>query len=66
MLCGREVFEGDLKIVRGQSQLFEVVGALHPPRRFTSGLYGWQQQPNHHADNGDYDQQLHQRETRTN
>src|SRR5262245_37733143 len=40
--------------------------ALHPPRCFPRRLYGGQEQSHQHADDGDYDEQLHQRKAAAN
>jgi hypothetical protein len=43
--------------------LLQVIRALRPPGRLAGGLYGWQQQGNQNANDGNHHQQLHQRET---
>jgi hypothetical protein len=50
-------------VVHSQRDVLQVVGALHPPSRFTRGLNRWQQQRYQDADDGDDDKQFHQRET---
>jgi hypothetical protein len=46
--------------VKRQTQLLEIVLALHPSSRFPRALNGWQKQPHENADNGDDHQQLDQ------
>jgi hypothetical protein len=40
----------------------KIVGARSAPTRFTGRLNRRQQQPDEHAQDGDHDEQLHQRE----
>jgi hypothetical protein len=49
-------------IVQTEPDLLEVIAAAHPPSGFAGRLHRGQQQTNHHADNGDHDQQLDERE----
>jgi len=44
-----------------ESYLLDVIGALHPARRFSRRLYRWQQKCDQDADNGDDDQQFDER-----
>jgi hypothetical protein len=48
--------------VDGETELLEVVAALHACRSLTDFLDCWQEQPDENRDNGDYHQQLNQRE----
>jgi hypothetical protein len=50
--------------MRGKPQLLHIVGALHTSGRFPSRLYCRQKQSHQNADNGNDDQQLHQRKTK--
>ena len=51
-------------VVDRQSQLLEVVGALHAAGRLAGGLHRRQEQGHQDADNGDHDEELDERETR--
>ena len=44
--------------MKSQRHLLEMVHALHPPRRFSSGLGRRQQQRNKDGDDGDHHQKL--------
>ena len=46
----------------GDADLFEVIGALGPPRRLAGGLNGGEQQRDQHGDDRDDDQQFDQSE----
>ena len=48
-------------MMAGQRELLEVVAALHAAGRLADLLHRRQDQPDQHADDGDHDQQLHQR-----
>jgi hypothetical protein len=48
--------------VEGQTDLFEVVSALHPVRRLAHFLHGGHQEANQDGDDGDHHQQLNERE----
>jgi hypothetical protein len=50
------------EIVQRQSQLLNLILALRAPGRLAGRLHGGQQQRHEHADNGDDDQELNQRE----
>jgi hypothetical protein len=49
--------------VHGEGQLLEVTLAFGPPRRFACRLDRRQQQRDEHANDGDHNQKLNQRET---
>ncbi len=51
-------------VVQSESELFQVVGTLHPSCRFSRGLNGGQQQGDQHADDGNDDEKFHEGETR--
>ncbi len=59
----RQVLVGRVIVVDSQADLFEIVAALHPPRRFARRLNGRQQKSHEDADDGDHHEQLDQRET---
>jgi hypothetical protein len=46
------------------AQLTEIVGALGPTRRFTSGLYSRQQQPHQDANDCNHNEKLYERKCR--
>jgi hypothetical protein len=48
--------------VNAQANLLEIIAATHSPSGFASCLHGRQQKPDQDANDGDNDQQLHQRE----
>jgi hypothetical protein len=48
--------------VERQRKLLEIRQAACPPARLASGLHSRQQERHEHADNGDHDEQFHQRE----
>ena len=48
-------------VVKGESDLLQIVLALSPPRRLTCLLYGRQQQRHKHRNNRDHSKQLDQR-----
>jgi hypothetical protein len=50
-------------LMKRQSQLLEVVDALHPPGCLARGLDGGQEQGDQHGDDGDDHEQLDERET---
>jgi hypothetical protein len=50
--------------MRGKPQLLHIVRALHTSGRFPGRLYCRQKQSHQNADNGNDDQQLHQRKTK--
>jgi hypothetical protein len=52
---------GVVMLLHGQAELLEVVDAVGSPRRLTGRLHGRQQQSRQHADDGDDDQQFHER-----
>ena len=54
---------GGFEVMDRQSQLTNIVAALHTPRRFTSRLNGWQQQSHQDADDRNNDQQLDERKS---
>jgi hypothetical protein len=58
-----ELSVGAFKVVTAESNLFEVVTALHSCRRLTYLLYRWKQQPDEYGDDGDDHQQLDQGES---
>jgi hypothetical protein len=60
----RQGIERVVMLVQRQAHLLQIVLALRPPRGFASRLHRRQEQGDQHADNGDHDQQLHQRESR--
>ena len=45
-------------VVQGEPDLFEIVGALNPPRRLARSLDGRQEQRDQDRDDRDHDQQL--------
>ena len=49
-------------VVHCQAKLLEIVAATHSAGRFTCGLDGGQQQPDEHANDGDHNEQLDERE----
>jgi hypothetical protein len=51
--------------VRRQTNLMQVILALHRSRRFARRLNCRQQQPDEDPDDRDYDKKLHQRKTAT-
>ena len=51
-----------MMVVQGQRQLLEPVAAGRPPGRLACRLHGRQQQPHERADDGDDNEQLHERE----
>jgi hypothetical protein len=51
--------------VKSQTDLLEVVCALGPTGSLARGLHGRKQECNEHGNDGDYDEQLDQRETAT-
>jgi hypothetical protein len=53
-----------VKVVKGQANLFQVIGALHAPRRFPSRLHCWQQESDQDANDRNHHQQLNQRKSR--
>ena len=59
--AGRKVFFGRRVILESDAELFEIVQALRPPRRFTGALNGRQQKRDQHADNRDDDEQFDER-----
>jgi len=61
--CLRENSKNVGVIVLGQSELFEVIGALHPPCGFPGCLNGGQQQGDQHADNGNDDKKFNERKS---
>ena len=58
----RQLFECGVVVVHPNPDLLEVITAAHAAGGFTSGLYGWEQQPDEDADDGDHNEQLHERE----
>ena len=54
---------GVVKVVNGQPDLFEMVLALHPAGRLSSGLHRWQKQGDEHADNGNDDEEFDERKS---
>lgn len=52
-------------VVKRQTDLLEIVGALHSPSCFTRGLNGRQKKPNEHSNDCDDDKKLNEREGRT-
>ena len=61
-LLWRKHLPHSLVVVQGEADLPQVIETLRAPRGFAGGLNGWQQQGNQDADDGDYDEQLDQRE----
>ena len=61
LLGGGELIVGVVEQVQRGEELLHVVLALGPSRRLTRGLHGGQQQRDQDANNGDHDQQFHQR-----
>ena len=53
-----------MKIVDGESNLFHVVGALHPSCGFTCGLNGGQEQGNQNANDGDNNKKFDKRKSK--
>jgi hypothetical protein len=58
-------FERVVVVVRGQPKLLEVVAALHTTRGLASGLHGREQQGDQDANDGDHDQEFHQRKAKS-
>ena len=54
---------GTVIIVKRQSQLFQIVRALHAPGRFTSGLYGGEQKRDQDADDCNDDKKFDKSES---
>lgn len=52
------------EVMTGKTELPHVVAATHAAGGFASGLHGRQEQSNEHADDGNYDQKLDEREAR--
>jgi len=52
--------EGVEVVVEGEADLFEIVVALSPARRFPRLLNGWEQEGDQHGDDADDDQQFDQ------
>ena len=52
-----------LKVMCPQSQLLEIIAALHPSRRLAGRLHRRQQQRNQNPDDRDDHQEFHQRKT---
>jgi len=48
-------------VLEPEANLFEIINALFVSRRFARRLDGWQQQCDQHADDGNDDEELHQR-----
>jgi len=61
--AGREESVAVVMVVESQSDLLEVVDALHPPRGLAGGLHGRQEQGDQDANDRDHHEQLDQRET---
>ena len=59
----RKVAAGDFVIEHGQAELPQVVGAAHAAGCCPGRLHGRQQHAHEHADDGDHDEQLHERKT---
>ena len=59
----RNASVGALKVEGGESELLEVVGALHTPRRFARRLNCRKEQADQNTDNGNDDEKLHERKT---
>ena len=47
---------GDMKTLQRHTNLFESVRVLRHPLGFAGCLYGWQQERNEEADDGDHHQ----------
>ena len=60
---GGQRVQGAQVIVARQPHLLELVDALGPPRRLARGLHRRQQQADEDPDDGNDDEQFHQRET---
>ena len=59
---GRQCLVGAVKVVDGESDLLEIVLALHSSCGFSCGLYGGQEECDEHADDGDDDEQFDESE----
>src|SRR5204863_166739 len=59
---GRQVLVRVVVVVSGQTELLEVVGALHAAGGFAHLLYRGQQQPDQNGDDRNHDKNLDQRE----
>ena len=57
-----KILIGVVIVLHGETDLLEIVPALHTTRGFTRGLDGRQKQRYQDADDGDYHQQFHQGE----
>jgi hypothetical protein len=53
-----------VNVVSRERHLLQLVGALHPPRRFAGRLHRRQQQRDQDANDGNHDEQFHEREIR--
>jgi hypothetical protein len=49
-----------VKIMHGETELLQVVAALHPPCRLTGSLNRWKQKRDQHANDGNHDQKFHE------
>jgi hypothetical protein len=52
-----------MMLMKGQSEIPQIVNAIGASRRFPGGLDGGQKQCDEHANNRDHHQKLYQRET---
>lgn len=59
----RQPFVRTLVIGNRETDLTEIAGAGHAPRRFSRSLYRWQEQADQHTDDGDDDKKLYEGET---
>src|SRR2546430_11554570 len=59
----RQPLVSALEVQDRDADLLEIVLTLGAVGRLTHLLDGWQQEPDEHSDDGDYDQELDQRET---
>jgi hypothetical protein len=48
-------------VLQSDAHLTQIALAIHPACCFSRGLHGWQQERDQDANDGDYDEQLHQR-----
>jgi hypothetical protein len=52
-----------LVIRNRETDLTQIAGAGHAPRRFSRSLHRWQEQADQHADDSDDDKKLYEGET---
>src|SRR5262245_52444247 len=63
LVCRGEAAVDVVEVVQTDSLLFQVVRALRPAGGLTSRLYGRQEQRHQRANDGNYHQQLNERES---